>query len=40
MEILKPSVFEVECSDDDGHAYALVALTAEHRLVLHYEPVH
>ena len=40
VEILKPGVFEVEFSDDDGHAYALVAVTAEHLLVWHDDPVH
>jgi len=40
VENLKTGVFEVEFSDDDGRTYALVALAAEHLLVLHYEPVH
>ena len=40
VEILQPGVFEVEFSDDEGQAYALIAVTAEHLLVLHYEPVH
>lgn len=39
VEILEPSVFEVEFSDDEGHAYASVALKAEQPLVLHYEPI-
>jgi len=39
VEILEPGVFEVEFSDDEGRAYALVALKAEQLLVLHYEPV-
>lgn len=39
VEILEPGVFEVEFSDEDGCAYASVALKAEQLLVLHYEPV-
>lgn len=39
VEILEPGVFEVEFSDEDGRAYASVALKAEQLLVLHYEPV-
>lgn len=39
MEVLGPGVFEVEFSDDEGRAYASVALKAEQLLVLHYEPV-
>ncbi len=39
VEILKPGVFEVEFSNDEGRAYASVALKAEQLLVLHYEPV-
>ena len=40
VEALEPGVFEVEFSDDEGRAYALVTLPAEHLLVLHFEPVH
>lgn len=39
VEILEPGVFEVEFSDEEGRAYASVALKAEQLLVLHYEPV-
>ena len=39
VEILELGVFEVEFSDDEGRAYASVALKAEQLLVLHYEPV-
>ncbi len=39
VEVLEPGVFEVEFSDDEGHAYASVALKAEQLLVLRYEPV-
>ena len=39
VEILEPGVFEVEFSNDEGRAYASVALKAEQLLVLHYEPV-
>ena len=39
VEVLEPGVFEVEFSDDEGRAYASVALKAEHLLVLRYEPV-
>jgi hypothetical protein len=39
VEILDPGVFEIEFSDEEGRAYASVALKAEQLLVLHYEPV-
>ena len=39
VEILEPGVFEIEFSDDKGHAYAFVALKADQLLVLRYEPV-
>ena len=38
VDVLAPSVFEVEFSDDDGRAYALTTLRASQLLVLHYEP--
>ena len=38
VEALAPGVFEVEFSDDSGHAYALLALRAEQVILLHYEP--
>jgi hypothetical protein len=39
VEMLTPSVYEVEFSDDNGRAYALVPLRADQLLVLHYKPV-
>ena len=39
VETLKAGVFEVEFSDDEGRAYASVALRADQLLILHYEPV-
>ena len=39
VETLAPDVFEVEFSDDEGRAYASLALNASQLLVLHYEPV-
>lgn len=39
VESLAPGVFEVEFSDDEGRAYASLALEASQLLVLHYEPV-
>jgi hypothetical protein len=38
VETLAPGVFEVEFSDRDGRAYALLALRADQLLRLHYEP--
>lgn len=38
VEELAPDVFEVECSDDDGRTYALLALRIDQLIVLHYEP--
>ncbi len=38
VDILAPGVFEVEFSDDEGRAYAMVALRAEQLMVLHYKP--
>lgn len=40
VEILEPGVFEVEFSDDEGSAYALVALSTKYLLMLHFDPVH
>ncbi len=34
-----PGVFEVEFSDDEGRAYASLAVEASQLLVLHYKPV-
>lgn len=39
VESLALDVFEVEFSDDEGRAYASLALEASQLLVLHYEPV-
>lgn len=36
VEILAPSVFEVEFSDDTGEAYAFVSLRAEQLIPLFY----
>jgi hypothetical protein len=38
VEVLAPEHFDVEFCDDEGRAYALVALSAEQLLVLHYSP--
>jgi hypothetical protein len=38
VETWAPGVFEVEFSDDDGRAYAMVALRADQMMQLHYEP--
>lgn len=35
-----PGAYEVEFADNCGRTYAMVALKAEHFLVLHHEPVH
>ncbi len=39
VELLRPDVFEVEFTDNDGRAYASLALHARQLLVLHYAPV-
>ena len=39
VELLAPDVFEVEFTDNDGRAFASVALHAKQLLVLRYEPV-
>lgn len=38
VEELAPAVYEVEFSDEDGRTYALLALSAQQLLVLHYHP--
>ncbi len=38
VEALAPDAFEVEFSDDEGVAYASLALNANQLLVLRYEP--
>jgi hypothetical protein len=40
VENWTPGVYEVEFSDDDGKAYAVVALKAEQLIRLHHEPTH
>jgi len=39
MERLKPGVYEVEFSDDNGRTYASVALRLEQLIVLHHKMV-
>ncbi len=38
VELLAPDVYEVEFSDNDGRAFAELALRADQLLVLRYEP--
>lgn len=38
VEVLSPSVAEVEFSDDQGRAYAIVALRSEEMIRLHHRP--
>lgn len=38
VELLAPSVAEVEFSDDQGRAYAMVALRSEELIRLHHRP--
>jgi hypothetical protein len=40
VETLSPGVYEVEFSDDEGKAYAMLPLKAEQLIVLHTSPVH
>ena len=40
VEFLAPDVYEVEFTDNDGRAYAELALREEQLLVLHYEPAY
>ncbi len=40
VENWAPDVYEVEFADDNGKAYAMVALKAEQLMRLHHEPVH
>lgn len=35
-----PNVYEVEFCDDDGRAYAMVALKPEQLMRLHHKPAH
>jgi len=39
VESWAPGVYEVEFSDDNGRAYAMVAVRAEQLMRLHHEPV-
>ncbi len=39
VEILAPEVYEVEFTDEEGRAYASLALRADQLLALHYHPV-
>jgi len=38
VEVLAPNIYEVEFSDNEGRAFAELALHADKLLVLHYEP--
>ena len=38
VELLAPGVFEIEFTDNDGRAFASLALREEQLLLLHYEP--
>jgi len=38
VELLDPGVFEVEFADNDGRAYASLALKENQLLVLYYQP--
>jgi Domain of unknown function (DUF4926) len=38
VEVFPDGQYEVEFSDDEGRTYALVALSAEQLMVLHYRP--
>ncbi len=40
VEEWAPGVYEVEFADDNGRAYAMVALNTEQLMRLHHEPVH
>ncbi len=39
VESLAPGVFEVEFTDNDGRAFASLALKASQLMILHYQPV-
>lgn len=38
VEVLGPGVFEIEFSDDEGRAYAMLTLRAEQLIPLRYQP--
>jgi hypothetical protein len=40
VETWTPNVYEVEFADENGRAYAMVALKAEQLMRLHHEPAH
>jgi hypothetical protein len=35
----RPDVYEVEFTDNDGHTYAMLALSSQHMMLLHHGPV-
>ncbi len=39
VELLAPDVFEIEFTDNDGRAFASLALRADQLMVLHYQPL-
>jgi hypothetical protein len=39
VELLAPGVFEVEFTDNDGRAFASLALKENQLLLLHYQPL-
>jgi len=39
VELLAPNAFEVEFTDNDGRAFASLALKTNQLMVLHYQPV-
>jgi hypothetical protein len=39
VELLDPGVFEVEFTDNDGRAFASLALKENQLLLLHYQPL-
>jgi hypothetical protein len=40
VETWAPGIYEIEFSDENGRAYAMVALKAEQLMRLHHEPTH
>jgi hypothetical protein len=38
VELLAPEVFEVEFSDEEGRAYAMLPLKTDQLIVLRYQP--
>jgi hypothetical protein len=39
VETFSPGVFEVEFSDNEGRAYAMLALEESNLMLLHHEPL-